>query len=64
MIDEPAPAAVPPEETPDGESSTTAGISIPEPPEVRTAWGAWPLVLVALMVQCVLGFLIGRIFRW
>ncbi|MFJ8046062.1 DUF6480 family protein [Kitasatospora sp. NPDC096147] len=64
VINEPGRTGVLPEETPAGESSTTAGISVPEPPEVRTAWGAWPLVLVGVMVLCVLGFLIGRIFSW
>ncbi|MEV7178961.1 DUF6480 family protein [Kitasatospora sp. NPDC093679] len=63
----PAPAAqavraAPPEETPPAESSTTAGISVPEPPELRKAWGPWPLVVVGLLVLCVLVFMVARIF--
>jgi hypothetical protein len=53
-----------PEETPPGEASTTAGISVPEPAELRSAWGPWPLVVIAVLVVCVLVFLIGRVFSW
>ncbi|WP_158515658.1 hypothetical protein [Kitasatospora sp. MBT63] len=45
-------------------SSTTAGISVPEPSELRHARGAWPLLVIGLRVRCVLAFLIGRIFSW
>ncbi|MFE9426346.1 DUF6480 family protein [Kitasatospora sp. NPDC006697] len=51
-------------ETPEGEGSTTAGISVPEPPELRTAWGAWPMLLIALLVLSVLVFMVARIFSW
>ncbi|WP_354638032.1 DUF6480 family protein [Kitasatospora camelliae] len=50
-----------PEETPPAEGSTTAGISVPEPPELRRAWGAWPLVIVGLLVLCVVVFMVARI---
>ncbi|PBC70442.1 hypothetical protein BX265_7865 [Streptomyces sp. TLI_235] len=51
-----------PEETPPAESSTTAGISVPEPPELRNAWGPWPLAVIGLLVLCVLVFMVARIF--
>ncbi|MFD9124058.1 DUF6480 family protein [Kitasatospora sp. NPDC059571] len=50
-----------PEETPPAESSTTAGISVPEPPELRKAWGPWPLAVIGLLVLCVLAFMVARI---
>ncbi|WP_051814285.1 DUF6480 family protein [Kitasatospora sp. MBT63] len=58
------PPDVPPSETPPTEAGTAAGISVPEPPELRRAWGAWPLLVIGLMVLCVLTFLIARIFAW
>ncbi|MEV6206209.1 DUF6480 family protein [Kitasatospora sp. NPDC051914] len=57
----PAAPAVPPEETPPGEGSTTEGISVPEPPELRRAWGPWPLVVIGLIVLCVIVFMVARI---
>ncbi|AZP22196.1 DUF6480 family protein [Streptomyces aquilus] len=48
---------VPPGETPPGESGTS-GISHPEPPELRKAWGPVPLVLIMLLVAL---FAIGLI---
>lgn len=54
----------PPGETPAGESSTTGGISVPEPPEVRNAWGAWPLIVIGVLVLCVVLFMVGRIWSW
>ncbi|WP_405015066.1 DUF6480 family protein [Kitasatospora sp. NBC_01539] len=53
-----------PEETPAAESSTTAGISVPEPPELSRAWGAWPLIVIAVLVVCVIVFMIARIFAF
>ncbi|MCU7826815.1 DUF6480 family protein [Kitasatospora sp. DSM 101779] len=50
-----------PEETPPAESSTTAGISVPEPPELRKAWGPWPLLIIGLLVLCVLVFMVARV---
>lgn len=55
---------VTPEETPAGESSTTAGISVPEPEELRNAWGVWPLAVIAVMVLAVAMFMVARIFSW
>ncbi|MER8186138.1 DUF6480 family protein [Kitasatospora sp. NPDC094015] len=55
---------VAPTETPPGEASTTAGISVPEPDELRNAWGVWPLLVIGLLVVCVLAFLVARIFAW
>ncbi|KUN30121.1 hypothetical protein AQJ23_05210 [Streptomyces antibioticus] len=48
---------VPPGETPPAESGTS-GISHPEPPELRRAWGPVPLVLIMLLVAL---FVIGLI---
>ncbi len=53
-----------PTETPAGESSTTAGISVPEPEELRHAWGVWPLVVIAVLVLAVVVFMVARIFSW
>ncbi|WP_043174498.1 DUF6480 family protein [Streptomyces sp. NRRL B-24484] len=53
-----------PEETPPAESSTTAGISVPEPPELRRAWGPWPLLVIGLLVLCVLVFMVARIIAF
>ncbi|WP_327064322.1 DUF6480 family protein [Kitasatospora sp. NBC_01250] len=53
-----------PTETPPAEGSTTAGISVPEPVELRQAWGPWPLVVIGLLVLCVVVFLVARIFAW
>ncbi|MFI5534010.1 DUF6480 family protein [Kitasatospora sp. NPDC051853] len=64
QLEKPDPDAPQPTETPAAESSTTAGISVPEPPELRSAWGAWPLVLVILLVLCVVVFMVARIFNW
>ncbi|WP_431683219.1 DUF6480 family protein [Kitasatospora sp. KL5] len=50
-----------PGETPPAEGSTTAGISVPEPPELRRAWGPWPLVVIGLLVLCVIVFMVARI---
>ncbi|MFI9271414.1 DUF6480 family protein [Kitasatospora sp. NPDC052896] len=56
------PPGVPPTETPEGEGSTTHGISIPEPPELHDAWPSWiPMALIALLVVAVLIFMIARI---
>ncbi|BFV56488.1 hypothetical protein KCMC57_up15920 [Kitasatospora sp. CMC57] len=57
-------AGAPPEDTPPGESSTTAGISVPEPPELSRAWGSWPLAVVGLLVLSVVLFMIARIAGW
>ena len=54
-------AAPPPTETPPGEGSTTEGISVPEPPELRRAWGPWPLVIIAVLVLAVVVFLVARV---
>ncbi|GAA4983313.1 DUF6480 family protein [Kitasatospora paranensis] len=54
------PAGVPPQETRPGEGSTTAGISVPEPTEVRRAWGPWPIAVLAVLVACVVLFFIAR----
>lgn len=54
-----------PTETPEGEGSTCAGISLPEPVELHDAWPGWvPLLLIALLVVGVLGFAIGRILAF
>ncbi|MFD5088590.1 DUF6480 family protein [Kitasatospora sp. NPDC058201] len=59
------PAAGPtPQETPPAESSTTAGISTPESPELRRAWGPWPIMVVAVFVVCVVLFFVARIAGW
>ncbi|MFF4650795.1 DUF6480 family protein [Streptomyces sp. NPDC001380] len=56
------PALVPPAETPECESSTTAGISTPESPALHNAWsGRWPLVIIGLLVIVVIGFFAARI---
>lgn len=49
---------VPPGETPPAEGGTS-GISHPEPPELRKAWGAMPLVLILFVVALVAIGLIG-----
>ncbi|MEU1424375.1 DUF6480 family protein [Kitasatospora sp. NPDC005751] len=59
-----SPAGPAPQETPPAEESTTAGISTPEPPEVRQAWGTWPIVVVAVLVVCVVLFFVARIAGW
>jgi hypothetical protein len=48
-------------ETPPAESSTTEGISFPEPPELRKAWGPWPLVLILFVVALFVAGLIAMI---
>lgn len=65
----PAPVQLPghsaPTETPEGEGSTTHGISTPEPVELHTAWPGWiPLLIIVVMVVCCIGFAVGRIFAW
>jgi hypothetical protein len=52
---------VPPTETPPAESSTTEGISQPERPELRKAWGPAPLVLILAVVAIFLAGMIGMI---
>ncbi|MEU4096335.1 DUF6480 family protein [Streptomyces sp. NPDC026673] len=52
---------VPPTETPPGESSTTMGISLPERPELRKAWGFTPLVLIFCVVAIFLAGVIAMI---
>ncbi|GAA2805938.1 hypothetical protein GCM10010505_35470 [Kitasatospora aburaviensis] len=55
----------PPTETPECESSTCAGISTPESVELHTAWPGWiPLVVIAVLVVCCVGFAVGRIGGW
>lgn len=49
---------VPSGETPPAEGGTS-GISHPEPPELRKAWGAMPLVLIMVVVALVVIGLIG-----
>lgn len=49
---------VPPGETPPAEGGTS-GISHPEPPELRKAWGTMPLVLILFVVALVAIGLIG-----
>ena len=49
---------VPPGETPPAEGGTS-GISHPEPPELRRAWGVMPLVLILVVVALVAIGLIG-----
>lgn len=52
---------MPPTETPPGESSTTEGISLPERPELRKAWGFTPLVLILCVVAIFLAGVIAMI---
>ncbi|WUD77516.1 DUF6480 family protein [Streptomyces sp. NBC_00510] len=52
---------VPPTETPPAESSTTHGISLPERPELRKAWGFTPLVLIFCVVAIFLAGVIAMI---
>ncbi|MFD9130146.1 hypothetical protein [Kitasatospora sp. NPDC059571] len=55
----------PPTETPECESSTGHGISIPEAVELRTAWPGWaPVLAIAVMVLCTVGFMVARIAAW
>ncbi|MFF9641717.1 DUF6480 family protein [Kitasatospora aureofaciens] len=57
--------ATPPTETPECESSTCSGISTPESVELHTAWPGWiPLLVIAVMVLCCVGFAVGRIAGW
>ncbi|MEU9079912.1 DUF6480 family protein [Kitasatospora sp. NPDC004745] len=60
------PAAAPrPTETPECEGSTSAGISTPEAVELHTAWPGWiPLLVIAVLVICCVGFAVGRIAGW
>lgn len=44
-----------------GESSTTEGISLPERPELRKAWGFTPLVLILCVVAIFLAGVIAMI---
>ncbi|MEV4561588.1 hypothetical protein AB0K51_32035 [Kitasatospora sp. NPDC049285] len=54
-----------PTETPECESSTTHGISIPEPVELHNAWPSWiPLLAIGLVVVSFTGFAVARIFGW
>ncbi|MCX4744256.1 hypothetical protein OG455_01790 [Kitasatospora sp. NBC_01287] len=58
LAQRPGPA---PEETPECEGSTTAGISVPEPVELHDAWsGLVPMLLIGVMVIACVGFMIGR----
>ncbi|MDX3234174.1 DUF6480 family protein [Streptomyces sp. ME03-5709C] len=52
---------VPPTETPPAESSTTEGISQPERPELRKAWGFTPLVLILCVVAIFVAGVIAMI---
>lgn len=47
-------------DTPPAEGGTS-GISHPEPPEVRRAWGIWPGILVILLALAVSVMLIAMI---
>jgi Family of unknown function (DUF6480) len=51
---------VPPGETPPAEGGIS-GISHPEPPEVRKAWGPTPLVLIMLLVALIVIGLIAML---
>lgn len=52
-----------PTETPECEASTTHGIAIPEPVELRTAWPSWiPLLAIGLLAVGFLGFAVARLF--
>ncbi len=54
-----------PFETPECESSTTAGISTPERPELHDAWPGWlPLAFVAVFVVAVVGFMVARMIAF
>lgn len=54
-----------PTETPECESSTCHGISIPEADELRTAWPSWiPLLAIGLLAVGFAGFAVARIFGW
>ncbi|RKE23493.1 hypothetical protein [Streptomyces sp. TLI_171] len=54
-----------PTETPECEASTSHGISIPEPVELRTAWPSWiPLLVIGIVAASFLGFAVARILGW
>ncbi|MFG2820879.1 hypothetical protein ACGFX4_15805 [Kitasatospora sp. NPDC048365] len=54
-----------PEETPECEGSTSHGISVPEPVELRTAWPSWiPLLAIGLLVLSFVGFAVARVWGW
>jgi hypothetical protein len=54
-----------PTETPECESSTGHGISTPEAVELHTAWPGWaPMLVIAVLVLCTVGFMVGRILAW
>ena len=54
-----------PTETPECESSTTAGISTPESTELHNAWPSWPpMVFVAVLVVAVIGFMVARMIAF
>ncbi|MDX3072800.1 DUF6480 family protein [Streptomyces sp. NPDC088354] len=52
---------IPPTPTPPCESSTTAGISYTEPPEVRTAWEVVSLILIFAVAALIAVGLIARV---
>ncbi|MEU6232098.1 DUF6480 family protein [Kitasatospora sp. NPDC047058] len=60
----PVPVSLP-TETPECEASTCSGISTPEPVELHNAWPSWiPLLVIAVLVVCCVGFAVGRIAGW
>lgn len=52
--------ALPGGDTPPAEGGIS-GISHPEPPEVRRAWGPWPAAVIVLLAAVVSLMLVGMI---